>query len=290
MDDLKGLYRESGEQLKKHLIPFWTGLMDTKRGGFFGRVADDLSVEKDADRGSILNSRILWFFSSAYLIAHEEEALPAARHAYGYLKSAFLDPKNGGIYWSVTAKGKPADDSKHCYAQAFAIYGLSAYAHAERSCHLLSIRDGNTDDTAAEEALGIAYLLFELIESKMRDEKGYCEAFDRELHPVSNEKLSENGVEAARTMNTLLHVLEAYTELYLTDERKEVRDRICEILDIFLDKIYDRGSSRLGVFFDADYHSLIDLYSYGHDIEASWLIDRALDAVGDYDREAEARG
>ena len=290
MDDLKGLYRGSAEQLQKRLIPFWEGLMDKERGGFYGQVADDLSVKKDAVRGGILNSRILWFFSSAYLIAHEEGALPAARHAYEYLKSAFLDPEYGGVYWSVTADGKPADDSKHCYAQAFALYGLAAYAHAERSCHLLSIRDGNTDDSAAEEALAIAYRIYDLIESKMRDEGGYGEAYDRQLHPVSNEKLSENGVEAARTMNTLLHVLEAYTELYLTDEREDVYESICKILDLFLDRIYDRSRSRLGVFFDADYHSLIDLYSYGHDIEASWLIDRALDAVGDYPRETEVRG
>ncbi len=289
MDELKFLYRESKAQLRDRLIPFWTGLTDNKRGGFFGQVADDLSVRKDAERGSILNSRILWFFSSAYLTADMGEALPAARHAYEYVKSAFLDPEYGGVYWSVTADGEPADDSKHCYAQAFAIYGLSAFARAlQKSSRNASESFGRADKNTAKEALDIAYKLFDLIESKMRDENGYGEAFDRKLEPVSNEKLSENGVEAARTMNTLLHVLEAYTELYLADADNKVHDRICAILDLFLDRIYDGSRCRLGVFFDKEYNSLIDLYSYGHDIEASWLIDRALDAVGDYPRLREA--
>jgi hypothetical protein len=131
------------------------------------------------------------------------------------------------------------------------------------------------------EALDIAYSLFDVIETKCRDEGGYLEAFTRDFCPASNEKLSENGVEATRTMNTLLHVFEAYTELYRVDKKDKVAEKLKEILDIFADKIYNPNLGRLEVFFDKDYRSLLDLYSYGHDIETAWLIDRGLEVLKD---------
>ena len=281
MADLEGLYRESKAHLQNRLLPFWTRLRDDARGGFYGMVTDDLMVHREADKGCVLNSRILWFFSEAYRTIHKEAALEQARHAFHFLKGVFLDKENGGLYWSVTATGAPSDTSKHCYCQAFGIYALAAYARAEVVNSALAIRDGNLDDGAAD-ALKIAYELFDLIETKMRDEQGYLEEFSRNLTPAVNNKLSGYGVVAQRTMNTTLHLLEAYTELYLADGAPAVRNRIEGILDRFLDKIYNPERERLGVFFDADWNSLIDIYSYGHDIEAAWLIDRALSAIGSY--------
>ena len=135
------------------------------------------------------------------------------------------------------------------------------------------------DASKDKEALDIAYGLYNVIETKCRNEGGYLEAFNKDFEPESNEKLSENGVEAGRTMNTLLHVFEAYTELYRVDGNKELTDKLKFMLDIFADKIYNPEKRRLEVFFDADYNTLIDLYSYGHDIEAAWLIDRGLEIL-----------
>ncbi|MCR5676245.1 MAG: AGE family epimerase/isomerase [Lachnospiraceae bacterium] len=276
MADLEELYRACRAHLRERLLPFWSRLRDEENGGYYGLVTDDLVVHRDAEKGCILNSRILWFFSECYRALGDEAALEEARHAYRFLTDAFLDKGPGGVYWSVTADGRPLDDSKHCYCQAFAIYALASFAQAENG----------SDATAARK---LAEDLYRLIETKMRDAGGYGEAFTRDLRPASNEKLSENGVEAARTMNTALHVLEAYTELYMANGDPEVKQSLMGLLDLFLDRIYLRDEHRLGVFFDKDYHSLIDLYSYGHDIEAAWLIDRALDAVGDYVREPAAR-
>lgn len=266
------------QHLMNNLIPFWNRMQDPQYGGFYGEMTQDLTLHKTADKGVILNSRILWFYSTAYQVldtdvsgnpsvepSFRKELLSMADHAYQFLKNACLDKEYGGIYWSMTYDGKPSDTTKHSYNQAFAIYALSAYYLASHN----------------KEALDIAYSLYELLESKCRDKDGYLEAFHRDFSPASNEKLSENGVLAERTMNTLLHVLEAYSELYRADASPKVATSIREALDLFHDKIYNPQKQICEVFFDKDYHSLIDLESFGHDIEASWLIDRACEVLKD---------
>ncbi len=251
--------------LERGIIPFWKGLRDDAFGGFYGEMDYNLKLSRKADKGGILNSRILWFFSNAYLTLGEAEYLDYAKHAYELLRDAFLDRKKGGVFWSVTYDGLPSVDMKYTYNQAFAVYGLSSYY----------------DASGDKEALALAYSLTDKLEQECRDQEGYLEAFDRNFLPISNEKLSENGVVAARTMNTLLHVLEAYTELYRVDNNNSIAGKIRWIMDIFADKIYNPKERRLEVFFDLDYHSLIDLNSYGHDIEASWLLDRAVEIIND---------
>jgi len=245
--------------LKTVIIPFWTKLKDEQYGGYYGLLTNDLVLDKKAVKGCILNSRILWFFSSAYLELKDKELLSSATHAYEFLKNHCLDREEGGVFWSVSFDGKPDDTMKHTYNQAFAIYALSSYYAA----------------SGEKEALELALDIFRLIEKKCRDEYGYMEAFDRGFHEISNEALSENGILAKKTMNTALHILEAYTELYRVSGDERVKDKLCEILDTFADKIYNPELKRLEVFFDEKYNSIIDLHSYGHDIEASWLLDLA---------------
>ncbi len=252
-------------QLTQTIIPFWEGLKDTKNGGYYGLVDMNLHIDKKAAKGGILNSRILWFFSNAYMVLGEADLISYARQSYEFLKEALLDKEYGGVYWSVKYNKEADDSTKHTYNQAFAIYGLASYYSA-------------TNDS---EALKIAYDLFELIESKCCDEYGYLEAFDRRFNPISNDKLSENGVMAQKTMNTLLHVFEAYTELYRVDKNEKVADKLRWIMDIFAEKIYNPKLNRQEVFFDETMHSLIDLHSYGHDIETSWLIDLGCEVLGD---------
>ncbi|MGB4659180.1 MAG: AGE family epimerase/isomerase [Mobilitalea sp.] len=257
------------EEIKNHLInniiPFWKNMKDEEHGGFYGEMDYQLRLFQKADKGCILNSRTLWFFANAYTTLQDEECLAYATHAYEFLKKAFYDKENGGVYWSVTYDGKPQDDTKHTYNQSFAIYALASYY-------------GATND---KEALELAYSFVDKIETYARDEIGYLEAFNREFKPDSNEKLSENGVMATRTMNTLLHLLEAYTELYRVDKSEKTAKEMAWMLDIFADKIYNSEERRLEVFFDDQMNSLIDLTSYGHDIEASWLVDRAVEILGE---------
>lgn len=265
--------REVEKELKEHIIPFWIGMQDKEYGGFYGMLDIDLNLDKKATKGCILNSRILWFFANAYLMYKDESYLDAAGHAYDFMKKAMFDKENGGIYWAVTYDGKPLDTTKHTYNQAFAVYALSSYY----------------DATKDAEALKLAYDLVDVIEKKCCDEGGYLEAFDIYFKPAGNDKLSENGVEAGRTMNTLLHVFEAYTELYRVDGKEEIGNRLRWMLDIFVEKMYNPALRRQEVFFDMEYNTLIDLHSYGHDIETAWLIDRGLDVLKDeeYDKKLE---
>lgn len=253
------------DHLENNLIPFWSQLKDEEFGGFYGYVKGDGTVLKEEVKGVILNSRILWFFSQAYIQLKDEKLLEMAKHAYKFLVEKCIDTSYGGVFWSLNYKGEVEDDIKHCYNQAFAIYALSTYYEA----------------SGDKNALDYAYDIYRIIEEKCHDDGGYLEAFYRDFTKADNDKLSENGIIADRTMNTLLHVFEAYTQLYKVDHNDSVGNCLKAILDSFKDKIYNAEKEMCEVFFDNDYNSLINLDSYGHDIEASWLINRACDVLDD---------
>ncbi len=259
------LVKEVKEHLIHDLIPFWDRLRDDEYGGFYGFVDPDLKLNKDANKGGILSNRILWYYSNCALVLKDPKCLENAAHMYRFIRDYFIDKEYGGVYWSVTRDGKPVDTEKHTYNQAFAIYGLSSYYDASKD----------------PEALELALSLFNIVETKMRDEGGYLEAFCRDFSPFVNEKLSEHGVNASRTMNTLLHLLEAYTELYRVSGNADVKAHMCEMLDIVRDKVYNPELKRQECFFDLEYNSLTDLHSYGHDIEASWLTERSVEILND---------
>ena len=285
MEHLLTLREEVKEELLRHIIPFWKNLRDDEWGGYYGWLSYDLSLDKKSEKGCILNSRITWFFSNAYTLLKEESLLDEAKHGYAFLKQHCVDRENGGVYWSLNYDGTPLDTTKHTYNQAFSIYALSSYYEAAKE----------------KEALELAYALYRLIETKCRDEVGYLEAFTKDFKPESNEKLSENGVMADKTMNTLLHVFEAYTELYRVCKANEtldlqaengsvvsagyvaeqVKQRLHWILDLIAEKIYNPKKQRQEVFFDKNYHTILDLHSYGHDIETAWLVDRGVELLGE---------
>ena len=256
--------KEIEQQLLENIIPFWQSLRDNEHGGYTGLVDYNLRVDKRAVKGCILNNRITWFFSKAYMMYRTPKLLSEATHAYEFLRDYCIDEEYGGVYWSVEYDGTPSDTTKHTYNQAFAIYALSAYYEA----------------TQDEEALDLAFELYDVIENRCTDDIGYLESFKRDFsYDANNEKLSENGVIAAKTMNTLLHVIEAYTQLYRVSGDDFVKESLTWALEILADKVYNYELKRQEVFFDEEYNSIIDLYSYGHDIEASWLIDLALDVL-----------
>ena len=285
MEHLLTLREEVKEELLWHIIPFWKNMRDDEWGGYYGWLSYDLSLDKKSEKGCILNSRITWFFSNAYTLLKEESLLDEAKHGYAFLKQHCVDRENGGVYWSLNYDGTPLDTTKHTYNQAFSIYALSSYYKAAKE----------------KEALELAYALYRLIETKCRDEVGYLEAFTKDFKPESNEKLSENGVMADKTMNTLLHVFEAYTELYRVCRANEtldlqaengsvvsagyvaeqVKQRLHWILDLIAEKIYNPQKQRQEVFFDRNYHTILDLHSYGHDIETAWLVDRGVELLGE---------
>lgn len=259
------LAAEMKQHLQDVILPFWKGLKDEEFGGYYGFMDTELNLDKKAVKGCILNSRILWFFSNAWAVLEDESLKEYADHAYDFMKKYCYDEERGGVYWSVTYDGKPEDTTKHTYNQAFAIYALSSYY----------------DVSGNKEALALAQKLRDVVEEKCFDEVGYKEALDINFNPAENDKLSENGVMADRTMNTLLHVFEAYTELYRVSKDEIAATKLRWMMDLVADKIYNPALHRQEVFFDNNYTSLIDLHSYGHDIETAWLVDRGASVLGD---------
>lgn len=253
------------DHLEQVILPFWMKLKDEKYGGYYGYMNQALELDRTAEKGCILHSRILWFFSEAAMALGRDDLREQADHAYGFITKYCIDRDNGGIFWSMRHDGQPLDTTKHTYNQAFAIYALSSYYRLT----------GNAD------ALALAWQLFELIEAHCTDEVGYLEAFTADWQPESNEKLSENGVMADKTMNTLLHVFEGYSGLYAATRHEKVGAAMKRILTIYGEKIWSEALQRQLVFFDKDYNSIIDLYSYGHDIESSWLMDWGTALLGD---------
>lgn len=259
------LIKECKSELENHIIPFWDALRDDENGGFYGQMDNDLVLDKKGTKGVILNSRILWFYSSVYRSIGGEKNLDNARHAYEFLRDKCVDRENGGVYWMMNYDGTVNDSMKHTYNQAFAIYALSTY--------FLACGD--------KDALKLAFELFDTVEEKCTDDIAYMEAFSKDWKLIENDALSENGLMADKTMNTVLHLIEGYTVLLEASKDKRVEERLRFLLDITADKIYDAQNHKLKVFFDVNLDVIGDIYSYGHDIEATWLIDRACDTIGD---------
>ena len=261
MDTLK---KETLSELTGNILPFWLENMPDKSGGWKGRISGDGAADPLSPKGCILNSRILWTFSSAYRLLGREEYLEAARRTREYLLGHFVDPKYGGTFWSLNPDGTPLDAKKQFYAIAFAVYGLAEYARA------------------TGQHPGEAISLFRSIESHSRDlgKGGYIEACSRDWSPIRDMRLSERDRNDAKTMNTHLHILEAYTCLCRVWPTEEAKEALAGCINIFLGKII-RPDGHLGIFFDEDWNSTSDMVSYGHDIEASWLLCEAAEVLGD---------
>ena len=259
--------QEVRENLTSCILPYWLKLKDP-RGGFYGEVAADGTVLYDAPRGVILNARIIWSFASAYQALHETSYLVAAVHARDYFLEHFCDHKYGGVYWSVDAAGERLDTKKQLYAQGFAIYGLS---------ELYKV-------TKDDEVLKNAVNLYKVVETYFADKEngGYIEALARDFSPLEDMSLSAHDINADKTMNSHLHVLEAYANLYQVWPDEELKSAVERLLDIIGTKVM-APDGHLQLYFKRDWSVMPGGVSYGHDIETSWLALECAFALKDLD-------
>ncbi len=258
---------EVREVLTDNILRFWQDKMFCEEGGFYGAMLSDGTLLRDADRGAVLNARILWSFAAAYRVLGDGEYLRCATHAMEYLLAKFYDEQCGTLCWSVDAKGNPKDTKNQFYALGFAIYALSEYNRA----------------TGDEESLRHAIRLFRSIEehSYVASSNGYIEARKGDWSEIEDLRLSEKDDNAPLTMNTHLHILEAYTNLYRVWRSEELKVALERLIDIFTDRIYNPQTGHLSLFFDMEWRKMDGIYSYGHDIEASWLLLEAAQVLGD---------
>ena len=274
-DRLTGLAAAARREFTSHILPFWAAKApDHIHGGFVGRIDGADRLVSNAPKGAVLNARLLWTFAVA---AREGSGRPAretyrslADRAYGYLYDCFRDSEHGGVYWTLTAEGRPLDAKKQVYAQSFVIYALTEY-----------VRLVGAETPRGAEALAWARSLFALIEAHAVDPEhgGYFEAFSRDWGPAPDVRLSEKDLDAPKSMNTHLHVVEAYAALYRLWPDARLGARIRALLEMFLDHIAD--GDHLDGFFAPDWTPVSNTVSFGHDIEAAWLLDEAADVLGD---------
>ncbi len=265
---LNQLKKEVSSNLTQNLLPYWSkNMVDNVNGGFYGRIDVNDKVYPNEDKGGILNARILWTYSSAYRVLKDTAYLRLATRAKDYIMNHFIDKQYGGAYRSVTAKGEPSDTRKQTYTQAFFIYGLAEYNRA----------------TGDKEALDAAKSIFELFEKHALDKEynGYYEVFTRDWQRSRDFLIGESSLKDEKTMNTSLHLMEAYANLYRVWPDKRMAGRLKNIVELFLDKIIDKETYHLINFLDRNWHRTSMVDSYGHDIEASWLLYEAAHLLGD---------
>ncbi|MCQ2201813.1 MAG: AGE family epimerase/isomerase [Bacteroidales bacterium] len=256
------------EQEHSNILHYWiNNMQDEKQGGFYGCRDSQGNIVENAPKGAILNGRMLWSFSSGYRIFGKPEYKAAADRVYNYIVTHFYDSTNGGFFWSLNADGTPLDTKKQAYAEGFIIYGLSEYYRA----------------TGNQRALDLAEETCRLIEKHFRDYKdgGYTEATAADWSPIADVRLSDKEENTPKTMNTHLHIIEPYVNLYRAKPSAELKESISHLLDIFTSKIISAKTGHFILFFDMDWSVKSDIDSYGHDIEGAWLLYEAAEVIGD---------
>lgn len=262
--------RSDLEQELGNILDYWMKhAIDNESGGFYGRINNHNIVDTEAAKGLVLNARILWTFSAAYNFTGNQKYLPVASRAFQYLAEHFADDQYGGFYWAVDKTGKPLETRKQVYGIAFCCYGFSEYYRASND--LASLQQAKN--------------CFKLIEAYSFDKEktGYFEAFTREWEPIPDLRLSARDANEKKTMNTHLHVLEAYTNLYRVWNDEALRKSIFQLLENFKDHIFSKDTGHLHLFFDEDWNVKSKIISFGHDIEAAWLLPEAAGLMDEED-------
>lgn len=261
-------FREELSNELESILNYWiTYSQDDRNGGFVGKIDNFNNVDFNAPKGSVLHARILWSFSAAFNNNPDEKYLEIAERAYNYIINYFVDKDFGGVYWTVSASGEPLDTKKQVYAIAFTIYALSEFYQASNN----------------EEAKSLAISLYKLLVEKSYDKSktGYFEAFTKDWKEIEDLRLSAKDANEKKTMNTHLHVLEAYSNLYKIWKSNDLKQQIINLINNFIDYIIDAETNHLILFFDENWVKKSDTVSYGHDIEAAWLLLEAAETIED---------
>jgi mannobiose 2-epimerase len=240
------------------ILTFWEKYsVDVENGGFYGAVDVNNVPNVQADKGLILNCRILWTFSAAYQMDPKQGYKKLANRTFNYLNTYFWDAKNKGAYWSVKSTGTPSDTHKQVYAEGFMIYAFTEYYKISKN----------------PQALEKAKIIYQVLQDKCKDQKngGYYEAYDATWKPIDDNTITQGKADQKKSMNTHLHLIEAFANLYQVYPDKKLKAEIETMLAIFHEKIIANGTTQT-LFFTDDWSPRSEAVSFGHDIESAWLL------------------
>ena len=272
------LARAAESELFDNILPFWVETApDRTRGGFHGWISNDNSVDEKAPKGLVMHARLLWAFSAVLRFRDRREYREAADRALSFLMERLADPVHGGFWWRTDAAGKPTYRTKGVHGQALALYGL---------CEALG-RPGGI--SGRDRIIREADRQFELLECHARDSAGggYREVLTEDWKPHPDGRLSSADIPCFNSMNTNLHVLEAYGSYCRVRRSPEAEEALGSLLRWFISSIYDPKRRHLTLYLDRHGRTMKDVDSYGHDIEAAWLLREGVRVLGDGDLEAE---
>jgi len=266
------------KDLIDNILPFWISRTpDVEHGGFIGGLHFDGSSKEDAPKGSVLNARILWTFAAVCNSPGVDyDCYNMADRAYEYLVSRFIDRESGGVFWKLDHKGEPLETKNQIYALAFTVYALAEYYKLSK------------DDQVLETAIG----LYRTMEKYSFDplQGGYFEAFSRDWKPIADLRLSEIDDNEQKTLNTHLHVLEAYTTLYSVWPDSGLGEQLRALVLLFTDRFISSDRSYFNLFYDENWQLKSHRISPGHDIETTWLLLEASRILNDNQLITETQG
>ncbi len=277
------LRKEAEKHLNDELLPFWLNrIQDKENGGYITHFDKNGKDTGENEKSLIAQTRSLYTMSSAHRSGYGRyDSLNLARHGFNYLINRMWDEESGGFYWMTDRRGKVIQPDKILYGQSFALYSLSEYTLASRDYSGL---------TYAEE-------LFDLIREKCYDpyRGGYYEMFDR------NWALAEPGSKGGdrKTLDTHMHLMESFTNLYECSRKDSHRKALLEIIDVLTSKmlhpVHKTGIPQFNsrweivpqVKFDIVWGwdrfaeggkkaNAEDNTSFGHNAEFAWLLIHAL--------------
>ena len=270
---------EAETMLRQDILAVWfPRTVDNANGGFNSNFSRDWKAEPSTGKFSVFQGRMTWVASTISIRRPElkDDYLPIAWRGLDYLRNVLWDKQDGGFYWGLQDDGSISPfytDGKHLYGMSFALYGAAAEYKATHDPQALELcqRAFRWIDEHAHDAKNGGY--FEWLARDGKPISGHPESGMIEFSPVAGFPIGY------KSMNTHIHLLESFTQLYEVWKDDTLRNRLQELLAIVRDKVCVEPGA-MNLYFTNDWRPFPEHDSYGHDVETAYLMLEAEDVLG----------